>query len=651
MKKYIFLLVSSLLVTRGFSQNDQVLLEVGGKKITKSEFLQIYLKNNPNPKYDKQSLDEYLELFKKFQLKVLEAEKLGYDTIVKLKNELNGYKKQLATPYLVDSAVNQSLVKEAYERMKREIKAAHILVKLPPNPSPADTLAAYNRILDLKKRIEAGEDFETVAKGKNGSDDPSAVNNGGNLGYFTAFQMVYHFEDAAYKTPIGSISNPVRTRFGYHIIKVLGDRPARGTLKSAHIMVAVPKGSTQADDENAKKKIDEIYDKLQKGESFEELVKKHSDDPSSNNKGGVLPAFGTGTTTRMVPEFEDAAFALKNIGDFSKPIRTDYGYHIIKKIEWNDVPTFEASKKELQSKVNKDERSLITQESFVSKLKKAYKYQDKSAKTIKWFYNNVDSSYYKNEWKASKLKSNKVLFVLDGNKYKQKSFAQYLEENQKGAKKEAFDKIVKDQYKNWEKAQILAYEESKLPAKYPEYKALLNEYHDGIILYEVMSDKVWNKAMKDTTGLKDYFAKNRENYTWSKRLDAMVYECANQSIADEVYKMIQNDTINSKHVIEKINKDSQLNLKVRTNKFEEKNTPFLKDQNLKKGVNKPYAFDGKIYVVKVNEEIAPGNKELLEAKGAVTSDYQNYLEKVWLEELAKKYPLKVNTEVLYSIGK
>lgn len=651
MKKYILFVVSSLFVLKSFSQQDPVLMEVDGKKVTKSEFLQIYLKNNPNPKYDKQSLDEYMDLFKKFQLKVIEAEKLGYDTIPKLKKELEGYRKQLATPYLIDSATNQALVLEAYNRTKKEIRASHILLRLDPNASPADTLKVYNRIMELKKRIEKGEDFSTVAKGKDGSEDPSVVNNGGDLGFFTAFQMVYPFEDAAFKTPIGQISNPIRTRFGYHLIKVTDERNSRGTLKVAHIMVSVPKGASSDDRESASKKANEIYEKLQKGENFEELVKKFSDDPGSNTKNGVLPAFGTGTTTRMVPEFEEAAFALKNIGDYSKPVKTDYGYHIIKKIEWNDVPTFDVAKKELQGKVNKDERSLKTQESYVLKLKKEYAYKNKSSKGIIAIESKIDSTYYEGKWVGDKLKSNKPLFVLNGKKFTQKDFVTFLENNQRGVKKENFKAIVESQYKKWEKESILAYEETRLSSKYPEFKALLNEYHDGIILYEVMTDKVWNRAMKDTSGLKAYFEKNRSNYIWGTRVDAMVYECSTKEIADDVYKMIQNDTINSKHVIEKINKDSELNLRVKTNKYDINTTPFIKDHALVKGVNKPYEFDGKIYVIKVADILAPANKELTEAKGIVTSDYQNFLEKEWMNELNKKHPIKVNETVLYSIGK
>ncbi|MEY3238079.1 MAG: hypothetical protein RI883_2180 [Bacteroidota bacterium] len=651
MKKNLIIAFGILLSLGVRAQQDPVLMEIDGKPVTKSEFLQIYLKNNTDPKYDKAALDEYMQLFVKFKLKVSEAEALGYDTIPKLSKELDGYRKQLALPYLVDAAKNEELVKEAYDRTKTEVRASHILIRIESNASPADTLVAYNKIMGLKKRIEKGEEFALVAKGKNGSEDPSAVNNGGDLGYFNAFQMVYPFEDKAYNTAIGGVSDPFRTRFGYHIVKVTDKRPARGTIKAAHIMVAVPKTATEEEYTAAEKKINEIYAKLQSGSKFEDMAKEFSDDPSSNQKGGELPPFGTGSTTRMVPSFEDAAFNLKNNGDYSTPVRTDYGYHIIKKLEWNDVKSFDEMKKELLNKVNRDERSKKTQDSFVSKLKKEYKYQDKSKKTIKWFVQNLDTNYYIGKWNADNLKTDKPLFILNGVKFGQQAFADYLEKNYRSMRKDENSVTVKAQFKSWEKEAILGYEETKLEGKYPEFKALITEYHDGILLYEIMSDKVWNKAMKDTVGLKEYFEQNRSKYMWGNRVDAIVYECSNQQIADQVSKMIKNDTINSKHVLDLINKESELNLRVRTNKFDTEQTGFLKDQNLNVGINKSYLFDGKVYVVKVNEKLAPKNKEFSEAKGATTSDYQNYLEKTWLEELNKKHSVKIYDTVLYSVGK
>lgn len=451
MKHLLLLTIFSCLSLTAVAQKDPVVMSIDGKPVTQTEFLQIYTKNNPDPSFDKDSLDRYMELFQVFKLKVAEAEALGYDTLPRLKKELEGYKKQLALPYLIDSVQNQNMVTEAYNRTATEVRCSHILIKLDPNASPKDTLAAYNRLLGLKARIEKGEDFASVAKSKNGSEDPSVANNGGDLGYFTAFQMVYPFEEKAYNTTVGQVSDPFRTRFGYHILKVTDKRPARGTIKVAHIMIATGREATQETRMNAEKKINEIYDSLVVGAAWDKMVSAYSEDANSTKKAGELPAFGSGTSQRMVLEFEDAAFALKEVGQISKPVKTQYGYHIIKLIEWTPVKSFEQIRRELQAKVNKDERSKVTQDSFVQKLKTQYNYQNKAEKGLEWFVKNLDSNYYVGKWKATALKSNKTLFVLDGQKFKQQDFAQYVEKNFRSVRKDNNDVVVKQLYQQWEK--------------------------------------------------------------------------------------------------------------------------------------------------------------------------------------------------------
>ncbi|MEN9700532.1 MAG: hypothetical protein RLZZ301_1730 [Bacteroidota bacterium] len=651
MKKLLF---SSLILFVSFmawSQKDPIVMTIDGKPVTKTEFLQIYTKNNANASFDKDSLDHYMDMFKIFKLKVAEAEALGYDTLPRLKKELEGYKKQLALPYLIDSAQNQAMVQEAYNRTANEVRCAHILVKLDPNASPKDTLAAYNRIMSLKARIEKGESFAAVAKSKNGSDDPSVVNNGGDLGYFTAFQMVYPFEEKAYTTPIGKVSDPFRTRFGYHIIQVSDKRPARGTIKVAHIMLSTGKDASPEMRQNAEKKINEIYDSLMAGAKWETMVAAFSEDGNSTKRGGELPVFGSGTNQRMVAEFEDAAFALKKPGEYSKPVKTQYGYHIIKLIEWTPVKPYDQLRKELQTKVNKDERSKITQDSYVNKLKANYGYSSKGEKQFEWFENNLDSTYYMGKWSPEKLKSNKTLFVLDGQKFKQQDFANYMSKNYRSVHPDAPKLVIAQLYNNWEKTSILAYEESLLPAKYPEYKALVKEYHDGIILYEVMQDQVWNKAVKDTAGLRNYFMANRAKYTWNKRIDAVVYECKDEHVAVQVYGMlVKNDTLSSASILQVVNKDSELNLKVKSNKFDLTQVPYLANRNWNVGLNPIYSYDGKWYLVQVKSVLEPGLKEFSEAKGLATSDYQAELEKNWIAALRLKHKIVVNEDVLYQLG-
>ena len=644
MKKKILLFITC--VSSFLIQAQEYVIEVNNKKITKEEFLQIYLKNNQNPKFDKASIDEYLELFKKFKLKVLEAESLGYDTLPKLKKELQGYRKSLSAPYLIDKQENLKVVEEAYKRLQKEVKASHILIRLDEIPSPEDTLKAYARIVAIKQRVENGEDFTKIAKEV--SEDPSVQTNGGDLGYFTAFQMVFPFEEAAYNTPIGQLSTIIRTRFGYHLLKIYDQRSSRGIMKAAHIMVAVKRDGNKSDLDVAKKKIDEIYAKLIAGEKFEDLASNFSDDPGSSEKGGKLPEFGSGTTTRMVPEFEEAAFQLNKDGDFSLPIQTDFGFHIIKLLELSPLASFESMKKELQTKVNRDDRSKKTQSVLINKLKAEYNYSNQSKSGLKWFVKHIDSNYYKGKWTASKLKKDEVLFTLKAKNFTQQQFANFLQTNYRVSKTNAKD-LINKQYTAWVSSEILKYEDSQLEVKYPEFKALMQEYHDGVLLYEIMTDKVWNKANKDTLGLKNYYEVNKSNYLWKDRIDAMVYECLDKNIANQVIKMLKNDTITSKHILEKLNAKSELNLKVKTNKYEISEVPYLKGRSFKVGTNPSYEFGGKFYVIKVNALLPTGPKLLSDAKGLITSDYQNYLEKVWIEELTKKYTFKINEKIIYSL--
>lgn len=651
MKKVLAFVLTGLLFGAAFAQKDPVIMRVADKNVTKSEFLQIYLKNNPNPKFDKEALDEYMELFKKFKLKVVEAEKLGYDTIPKLVRELEGYRKQLALPYLVDSAKNQELVREGYERLKEEVKASHILIRVDENAAPEDTLKAYNKILELRKRILKGEDFAHVARGKGGSEDPSVKDNGGDLGFFSAFQMVYPFEDAAYRTKVGEVSQIVRTKFGYHILKVTDRRPARGLISTSHIMIMVQRSSSDEQKENAEKRIQEIHERLKAGENFEELARKYSEDQTSRSKGGELPEFGTGSRQRMVPEFEDVAFSLRADGDYSEPFQTAYGWHIVKRNSLKGLEPFEVLKKEIQQKVNRDERSLKTQASFIENLKKTYKFKDFAGKQLNWFYNNVDSSFYDGEWKMKTAKDNPTMFQFNNLRFNRNDFGAYLENQGARGSRAPLKQLIDAAYKTYVKEQLLAYEEAQLDTKYPDFRALMNEYHDGVLLYEIMNDKVWNKAIRDTSGLKEFFEANRGNFMWQNRIEGDIYECDSKEIAQKVIGLLKNDTISPSAVSAQINEKSALNVKTRTGKFEIENTSYLKGQTFQKGVNGILESDGKFYVIKVRELLPASQKELTETRGAVTAAYQQYLEASWLEELAKKYPITVDREVLYNIGK
>ena len=632
-----------------FAQDkDPVLMTIAGKNITRSEFQSIYNKNNPkSSEADSKSIDDYVQLFVNFKLKVKEAEEMGLDTTADFKNELEGYRKQLAQPYLTDNEVNDQLLKEAYERSKTDVRASHILIKLDQNALPKDTLKAYNTVMALRNRIIKGEDFAKVAR--EASQDPSAKENAGDLGYFTALQMVYPFETIAYTTKVGDVSMPVRTRFGYHLIKVADKRAAQGQILCEHIMVKSQKGQSVADSVAAKQKIDEIYAKIKAGENFEELAKQQSDDKGSAKEGGKLPLFGTG---RMVIEFEKAAFALQKDGDISEPVKTQYGWHIIKRLEKKPIPTFEEIKGELKGKVTKDSRAQKSKESLIAKIKKENNFKE-NLKARDEFNTLLDTTYFEGTWSKDKAeKLNKELFSIADKKYSQLDFANYLENHQTKRAKMDPSVLVKSTYSQFVNESCIAYQESVLDKKFPDFKALMQEYRDGILLFDLTDKKVWGKAVKDTAGIEDFYQKNKSNYMWEQRVDANIYTCANAAIAELTRKQIkkqEKSNISNDSLMSIINKDSQLNLKIEYGKFMKNENEFVDKVKWEVGTSENMNKNNQVVFVRINKVMPPEIKKLNEARGLVTSDYQNFLEKEWIANLRQKYAVNIDRSVLNTV--
>lgn len=514
------------------SEDDKPIISIGKTQVPFREFRYVYNKNNSNASdanTDK-SVKEYVDLYVNFKLKVLDAEKEGLDTTNSFKRELEGYRKQLAKPYLTDKSVTQKLVSEAYERMKEEVNAAHILIKCDPKADPKDTLAAYNKIMDIRRRILSGESFEKAAK--ENSEDPSAKFNDGNLGYFTAMQMVYPFEDAAYKTAKGSISSPVRTQFGYHILKVNDRRPSQGQITVAHIMVRANPGMPAEDSLAARKKIFDIYDKLKKGGNFASLALEFSDHSDSKTKGGILPAFATGT---MVPSFENAAFAIRDTGRYSEPFQTPFGWHIVKLISRKTLEPFEELKSSLESKVSKDSRSELNKSFLIAKLKKENGFKENKI-LLAYATSKADTNLTKGKWKfdMADKKLDDVLLSIKEKNYLLRDFWKYAEKKQSVTQSSAPDFQMKLLYKEFSDECVMEYEESHLTDKYEDYRMLVKEYRDGILLFTLMDQKVWTKALEDTSGLRKFHTGNKGKYTWGERIKASIYSCSNSKVLDNV---------------------------------------------------------------------------------------------------------------------
>ncbi|MFW5773275.1 MAG: peptidylprolyl isomerase [Tangfeifania sp.] len=627
--RYIVLLLAAIFLHSNFlkAQDEKVLLTIGDHEITIDEFERIYKKNNQNLYEESESKTpkEYLDLFIDYKLKVIEAENLQMDTSQTFVNELASYRKELAAPYLTDMKYDEAMVKELYNRMTKEINASHILLRVPENASRTEEQEVLQKAEKIRKEILEGKPFEEAAKEY--SEEPSGQQNAGNLGYFTAFQMVAPFENAAFTTPAGEISEPVRTSFGYHLIKVHDTRKNRGEIKVAHIMKMFPQNAGNFDKQPLKNKIDSIYSALQNGADFAEMAKKHSDDKRSGAQGGEMPWFAAG---RMVPEFSKPAFELENPGDMTGPVETQFGYHIIKKIDERPVPSFEESKAEIETRIQRDPaRSQSSRKVFVEKLKNEYNFSENAEN-----YKKLETLTF-----DAKPKEELILFTIDNKSFGLPDFRQYLKkENISGG-------TYSHHYDDWVQSEIIALENAKLEEKHPDFRYLLKEYHDGILLFNIMEEKIWNFAAQDTTGLKAFYEKNKGKYEWEERFSGLIITCKNKACREEAEKYFSAGM--TKEEIEDVLNKEEKQIEIKEGKWE-KGTSEVVDYYVWDGTGTGN-FNPELTFIR-GDIIPPEPKTLEEARGLYISDYQNYLEKKWLKELRKKYKIKINRKVLKTIA-
>ncbi len=638
MRKNVLALLCAVVLTAfvNAAPTDTLML-IGNTPVTLAEFEYVYGKNNQNSLEGSKSLDEYLTLYENFKLKVLEAERLGLDTLESFRGELDGYRNQLKGTYLTDNEKFAELVQEAYERSLEDIDVSHIMVQVMPNATPNDTLRAYQKALRARTRLLNGEPFETVARAL--SEDGSVSRNGGRLGFITSMRTIYPFETAVYAQPVGVVSEPIRTPIGYHIILVHERRKNVGEIHARHILKSV--NPRMSDDEKAhvKAQIDSIAEQLRRGDSFEQLAQKHSDDHQNAVNGGDLSWFGLG---RMVREFETAAFALQNVGDVSEPVLSPFGWHLIK-LEGRRTPEASTVKKEIERMLARDPRMALVRQSFVEKLKKEYNFQEntEALDEIRQVFATTPNDTLAQE-KCIAL--NKPLFTFADQTALQRDFAMLLFPNPRRVG-------LDDDYATFVSNCLIQYEDAQLERKHPDFSNLMREYHDGILLFELSNREVWEKASKDTLGLKSYFEANRKTYKFENPcFKGFVVQCTDKNVAKALKKIIKNANPDSvlNYVAQRINIDSILLAKVERGLWKKGENAFV-DKLVFKQKSKPATDEQYPVVFTVGQKILYPN-DYIDVRGRVVSDYQAHLEQLWIKELRKRYPITIFENVKKTIS-
>ncbi|TAL57425.1 MAG: hypothetical protein EPN85_14165 [Bacteroidetes bacterium] len=672
---------------------NSILMTIGNEKVTVDDFLAVYKKNNnkDGTPLDKKSMEEYLNLYTVFRLKVKEAKDMGIDTSKSFRDELSGYRKTLAQPYLSEKEVIDNMVKEVYDRMHWDIRTSHILVKLEADPapedtleaymkaalisdfitkelnpaglkkyettvrtnlkisktsSPADTLAAFNKLSSLRNMMKLKtHSFSHVAAAV--SDHPSKT-AGGDVGYLTGLTgqgFPYEYENIAYSAKTGVLVGPVRSSMGYHLIQVT-DKRAHKELHVAHLMLQFKKGMSKDDSTKLKAKIDSVSGLLKQGDNYEDLAKKISDHKETGKKGGDIGWLSI--SSNFPPDFKDAVFKIHEDGMVSPPVQTRFGWHIVKRLGTRELPAFDSLKADIKTKVQQDARSLVAKEKMISKIKMQYQFKEISKRHTD-FYAVVDSTISMGLWTVSKAKDlTKPMFTLLDKTFTQQDFAAYIEKNHRLVARISPRRIVDALYKKFVDESCMNFKESRLEQEFPDFRILMDEYRDGILLFNLTDQKVWTKAIKDTTGAKEYHEKFKEHFMWDDRADASIFSCKDEKTAEKVKKLIRQNK-SDMEILSAINKDTVKYVSVESKVYFKGESPMLDAANWNIGVTPNESIKGKVVFANIKKVVKSTPKTYAESKGLVTSEYQAWLEKEWVDSLKKKYPVSIDRKVFDSI--
>lgn len=638
-KIYFWIAFVGLLTTASRAQeSQQVLMTIDGSPIYAQEFKQVYLKNLDLVEEEEQrDIDNYLDLFKKYKLKLIAARELGLDKRKDLQQELAGYKEQLASNYMSSSTVNEALIQEAYDHLVEEVRASHIMVRLKPNSIPSDTLEAYAKIEQIRKQLLNGADFASLAKEQ--SEDPSAQNNLGDLGWFNAFKMVYPFEKAAYQTPVGELSPIVKTKYGYHIVKTTDRRKSRGEVQVAHIFLNHKQADTSV---NVKNRIGEIYQQLQQGESFESLAMRYSDDKKTARVGGKLNKFAAGQLNSQ--KFEEVAFNLQYKDSITAPFETKMGWYIVKLIDKYPIESLDKMRPTLERRIQADSRSMLVDEALLEKIYSLYDIQEDKAGFSHFLKNYVSDTSFND-----KTLQDTLLTINQDKQIAYSDFVTYLNKNKRMLYSTINEQTLKQAYNRFKSDELKNYHKSNLVHINPEYAQIIKEYEEGILLFALMEEKIWNVAKQDTVGLKEFYKKNKSKYKTPTRYDVTVISSPEHKNALQAQHLLRKGFSNEA-IRTKLNTNGLINVFF-TSRVVQEGDPLLPTNY---EPNKPISEifeDDNFTIIQLNNVIPAQLNTLDEVRGRVINDYQQLIEQQWLASLAKNHKLILNQEVFNNLKK
>jgi peptidyl-prolyl cis-trans isomerase SurA len=643
----LLLLLLIIAYFNGNAQNKKnVLLTINSNPVYSSDFTKVFNKNLDLVVEESQkNVAGYFDLFIDYKLKITEAYAQGLDKNQQYIKEFKKYEDQLSKKYIYDKRIVSKLVEEAYDRSLEEINAEHILVLSNLNDSPNDTLKAYNKIKEAHVKALKGENFTSLVIEY--SEEPGAKKSKGKLGYFTAFQMVYPFENTAYNTNVGEISEITRTSFGYHIIKINDRRKKKPKINVSHIMIF---SNNYKKAEDPEERINELYAMIMQGESFENIAKQFSEDKNTGVKGGQLKTFGPGDL--KAPKFENAAYSIKNEGEIIAPIQSAFGWHIIRLNEKFSIPSFEEQKDDIEKKVKGGARALIVTQAINNKIIKKYGFKEGES-YISYFNNYVNNSILSRKWTYSSIPliENQILFTIGDHDVTYTDYAEYLRDNQKTIKKYANkESLLIDMYVRFKNETLKNYFKERLEVENKEYATIINDYRNGLLVYDVMNKNIWQIAKIDSTGLKNYYEKTKNNYNWKKRLDVDIYSSSDEITTKQVQTLLIRGE-ESATIKKQINSDGKINIIVVSDVFEIDQSELPEGLIPVKGVSDIKLNDGFYVIVNIKEVIEPTLKEFDEVRGTVISDFQTEIEKKWMQSLRDKYEVKINNKSLKKLKK